>query len=399
MDGNSSNQTSDATPELRPYLDLTRALLAARKSYDSYAPIVRKSDPLPPKFSESLFQFEVDYTISERFDDPRPRLVGPETLIDSIKPPLEWSDVLRERLPLVSFHPAQNGMYRCRVQGRWIEISNESRCRIMYNVLDPNALSRKSEDEQRQLFANYFDGTMAFIKKSSQAIPYDLTISTTPHLSTTPGLMASSPNIKGEPDTPGNWIATNADNRWTALRGVGSDLNHEGHSSSGEIHRRAASPTSVHTEHLPMNASLLAEEDDDESDGSDLPYTVDLIQSNPAVAQFESLRKGSGLVPHSADARRKKLERRYGRPLKGSMYSHRELEEGKGLLIHLVACGYTGEQLGDEYDRIFRPGNPRTLRSICRRLKIPQWRLSVGGSQRHDSAKRQRYFQDETPVR
>ncbi|CAG8895599.1 unnamed protein product [Penicillium egyptiacum] len=129
--GASGNPSREADMALSPYPALLHDVAEAYEKFAGYANIIAKGGPLAPQFGDSLFYSEVERTAARIFGEPRPRLVEGDsnTLI-------EWTDVLRELLTPGDFQRQANGMYRCRVRGSLIEVSEANYIEILTGVTE-----------------------------------------------------------------------------------------------------------------------------------------------------------------------------------------------------------------------------------------------------------------------
>ncbi|CAG8188548.1 unnamed protein product [Penicillium nalgiovense] len=277
-----------------------------------YANIIARGGRLAPQFGDSLFYKEI-------FGQSRPCLIESDG-----GPPIEWSEVLDASLVPEDFQVQANGMYRCRVRGSWIEVSELNFIQIQTCPTEHSLrLLQDLSDEQLE--------TRVRLKLSC------ILHHTTCHLRLFMDAVNHAIRALDIPSTTHTNVDTDA---------VGPMPAPDDFSVHPWVSRRDSSG------HL----------DDLESSGSDIPHdanpqelsqttgtvqnefeTTSEIQEEP---RDESVSSQSGNRPQPTRAR----------------YSRMELEQAPAFLNHLVSTNPTGEEVEEQYYRKFRVS--RTTRGI-----------------------------------
>jgi hypothetical protein len=112
------------------YPTFIEGLDRAYQKYVSFAETIAREEPLAPVYWDSIYQSEVEKRLAHTFGAPRPRMVEASTT------PIKWSDVLHASLTPTDFQRQPSGMYRCRVRGRLIDISEANYIEILTGVTE-----------------------------------------------------------------------------------------------------------------------------------------------------------------------------------------------------------------------------------------------------------------------
>jgi hypothetical protein len=113
----SGGMSREADMGFAPY-SVQHGIAEAYTKFTEYAEIIARGGRLAPQFGDSLFYVVV-------FGQPRPHLIEGDG-----SAPIEWPDVLRASPGPEDFQVQANGMYRCRIRGSWIEVSEANFIKI-----------------------------------------------------------------------------------------------------------------------------------------------------------------------------------------------------------------------------------------------------------------------------